>query len=112
MTPECEVPWCDLVAEIVIRDAVGVEQLVCWCHWLEMAHTSNGGIRGVGFIDGYGVDAPALCFRPDCDKTSVKVIMNIDGTRRAVCKQHWDDLSWVDFDHDSVLPDAPRWSGG
>jgi hypothetical protein len=89
MIRDCDLPGCDRLQRVVVRDPAGGRFNVCFDHWREALEVSDGLIRGTALID-----AP-VCSRPGCDRDADWSVPNFDGGRTAVCQEHHDDLGWT-----------------
>ena len=89
MIRDCDLPRCDRLQRVVLRDPVGDRLNVCFDHWREALEVSDGLIRGVALLD-----APP-CTRPGCDHDAQWSVPDFAGGRTAVCQEHHDDLGWT-----------------
>jgi hypothetical protein len=89
MIRTCDLPRCDRLQRVVLRDPTGDRLHVCFDHWREALEVSVGLIRGTALIDS------PVCSRPGCDRDAAWSVPDFDGGRTAVCREHHDDLGWT-----------------
>jgi hypothetical protein len=86
---DCDLPYCDRLQRVVVRDPVGDRLNVCFDHWREALDVSDGLIRGIALIDA----PPCTC--PGCHDEAQWSVPDFGGGRTAVCQEHHDDLAWT-----------------
>ena len=105
MTRECDLPDCNGIQRVVIRDPGGESLRVCVDHCQDALAASGGLIREMGLIE-----CPTCC-RPGCQLDATTRVSDTEGKELPVCRQHADDLSWIIMPG-PLLSDDPGWSHG
>lgn len=101
----CEIPLCPNLRVVVVHRTDGQRLRVCVEHLLHVLEAHDGGV-----IAFWKVPVPC-CAREACQRDALRCPPDQEGRGHFVCREHFDDLSWIDLPLD-LLPDETGWSHG
>jgi hypothetical protein len=101
----CEMPTCPNIRSVVVHQTTGGRVRVCVEHLVDALDAHDG--RVLAF---WKTQIPR-CSRSGCGNDALRCPPDLEGPVHLVCRQHLDDLSWIDLPAE-LQPDGPGWSGG
>jgi hypothetical protein len=90
---------------VVVHQTSGGRVRLCVEHLVEALDARHGAVLAFWKI------AVPGCSQPGCSNEALRCPPDQNGRGRLVCRQHFDDLSWIKL-LTGLLPDEPDWSHG
>jgi hypothetical protein len=101
----CELPACSNIRGAVVHQTKGGRVRVCVEHLVQALDAHDGAVLAF-----WKIAVPA-CSQPGCSRDALRCPSDQRGRGHLVCRQHFDDLSWIEIPT-GLLPDEPGWSHG